>query len=334
VIASQYRVNFQSDAVQPDTVAVIIPAYHAARFMPTALADVSSQTWKDWEVVVVEDGSYDGTEQIVADFRIQHPEHRIVYHRLEQNGGLGVARNTALGMARGEYIAFLDADDRWRPRHLELAISALKRSGAHLAYSTVALFDDISGQVFGSWGPSDHDLAVFPESLFLRNFIQPSATVVRNEVVRALGGFCTVDRAGVNDLDYWLRSIEAGKQFVYVDEVTCLYRKNHNEAMTAKVARISEGVARVLHSHMFRVPGGRGRRRRVAKHYARAAWNHLSLEQDPSAEPANAPRLLANAWRLRPDRVDYLAMATFAQAIVSAGLVERFRPMWKKRLAA
>jgi glycosyltransferase involved in cell wall biosynthesis len=333
-IAQRNGVNLREQSPEADLASIIIPAYFAARFLPTALADVEQQTWRQWEVIVVEDGSRDGAEQIVGEFAKQHRDHRVVYHRLERNGGLGVARNTAMGLAHGEYIAFLDADDRWKPNHLQLAIQALQTSGAQLAYSTVELFDDISGGSFGTWGPTDHDLAVFPESLFLRNFIQPSATVVRQEVLRAVGGFCTVDRAGVNDLDYWLRSIEAGQRFVYVDQITCLYRKNHTEAMTAKVARISEGVARVLHSHMFTVPGGRGRRRRVAKHYARAAWHHLAPVQDASAEPANAPRLLARAWRLRPDRIDYLAMATLAQAIVSTGMVEQFRPFWRKRLAA
>ncbi len=240
-----------------------------------------------------------------------------------------------MALAEGEFIAFLDADDRWKSSHLERAIQALKNSGADLAYSTVELFDDESTRPIGTWGPSEHDRHCFPESLFLRNFIQPSATVIRREVVQVVGGFDTVDRAGVNDLDYWLRSVEAGKRFAYVDEITCGYRKNHNEAMTAKVARISEGVARVLDFHRKRVPGPKkGRRRRVARHFARAAWHHLAPQQDTSAEPAHAPALLARAWCIRPERLDYLAMATFAQAIVVTGTVDQFRPFWRRRLAA
>src|SRR4051812_16700052 len=100
-------------------ISVLIAAYRAAPFLPAALACVTAQTHADWELIVVEDGSHDGTEELVRAFAATHsPARRVTYDNLGENRGVAAARNRLLSLAQGEAVAFLDADDEWQPTHL------------------------------------------------------------------------------------------------------------------------------------------------------------------------------------------------------------------------
>src|SRR5881296_1097754 len=101
---------------------VVIPAYNAARHIGEALDSVFAQTFNDYEVIVVNDGSPDTVE---LEKRLQHHMHRIVYIR-QQNMGPGGARNAAIMRSTGEYIAFLDSDDKWLPEHLADMMNVLR----------------------------------------------------------------------------------------------------------------------------------------------------------------------------------------------------------------
>src|ERR1039457_4756626 len=95
-------------------VSICIPAYNAERFIPETLASVRAQTYKNWEVIVTEDGTKDSTEELLATFAKPVPQ-PVIYNRHEINRGLPHTRNTGIGAARGQWIAFLDADDFWEP---------------------------------------------------------------------------------------------------------------------------------------------------------------------------------------------------------------------------
>src|SRR5271157_4865579 len=128
-----------------DLVSVIIPAYRAARFIPSALESVRAQRYRNWEVVVVEDGSSDGTQQLVEAFAASMAPRRVIYERHPENRGLGNTRNTSMRIARGEYLAFLDADDGWLETYLEAAVGTLAKTGADIAYATPVLVEDGTG---------------------------------------------------------------------------------------------------------------------------------------------------------------------------------------------
>ena len=99
-------------------ISVLIAAYEADRFIPNALASVAGQTHLDWELVVVEDGSRDTTEALVKAFAATVAPRHVRYANLGVNQGVAAARNRLLELFTGEAVAFLDADDRWRPDHL------------------------------------------------------------------------------------------------------------------------------------------------------------------------------------------------------------------------
>jgi glycosyltransferase involved in cell wall biosynthesis len=303
-------VNYSQDAT-PGLVTVVIPAYRADDCIGEALAAVDRQTYANWEVIVVEDASRGTTQAIVENFAGQHPQHRVVYFRNENNSGPSHTRNVAFQQARGEFIALLDADDSWFQTHLAATLKALREQQVDLAYSSVVMIEDGSDFLLGLWGPQQDDVDDFPHGLFKRNFITPSATVLRRSVIADVGLWATNLRL-CEDLDYWLRCLTEGKKFGYVGGCHVLYRQNRPEAATRNRCALQEAFAGVVERYP-NLPGTRKRtcRNLASKAWASAARGHYQSDRrkDPSANPAKTPSLLLKAWKLRPKRVDHLIRA-------------------------
>lgn len=109
-----------------DLVSIITPVYNAERFIKETIESVQSQTYKNWEMILIDDCSIDSSAEIIKDF-IKF-DNRIIYVKLEQNGGAAVARNVGLDLAKGRYIAFLDSDDMWKEEKLEKQIYFMKKN--------------------------------------------------------------------------------------------------------------------------------------------------------------------------------------------------------------
>ncbi len=105
-------------------ISVVLPTYNRAHLVGRAIQSVLNQTHQDFEIIIVDDGSSDNTEEIVNNYT----DVRIRYVRHQQNRGSGAARNTGIKLAKGEYIAFQDSDDEWLPQKLEMQIEAFKRA--------------------------------------------------------------------------------------------------------------------------------------------------------------------------------------------------------------
>jgi len=110
------------------TVSVIIPTYNRAHLISRAIKSVLNQTYQDFEVIVVDDGSTDNTEEVIKEF--QKKDERIKYVRHEKNKGGSAARNTGIKAAKGKYIAFLDSDDEWLPEKLEKQMKVFENAPA------------------------------------------------------------------------------------------------------------------------------------------------------------------------------------------------------------
>ena len=98
-------------------VSIITPTYNCAKFSARTIDSVQAQTYQNWEMIIVDDLSQDNTKEIVAQYMQNDP--RIQYHVLPTNSGAAVARTTAMKLAKGAYMAFLDSDDIWYPEKLE-----------------------------------------------------------------------------------------------------------------------------------------------------------------------------------------------------------------------
>lgn len=229
-------------------VSVIIPAYNAEGLILEALMSVKAQTYPDWEIIVVEDASKDRTEEIVQEFARSVGDRNVKYIRHQNNLGLSETRNTGIKQAQGEYLALLDHDDLWKDIHLETAVSKLQSELGDLAYCTVQMFEDGTNKLLSLWGPEKEDIEKFPTSLFAKNYIQPSAVVMRKNIIEKVG-FFDPNLRKVEDLDYWLRAAAAGCKFVWIPDINCWYRKNNKSAMTRDISNILEGHALVLRKH-------------------------------------------------------------------------------------
>ncbi|MEX2176556.1 MAG: glycosyltransferase [Pirellulaceae bacterium] len=299
----------------PQLVSVVIPTYRGDRYIATALANVAAQTWTQWEVLVVEDGSHGDTQSIVRQFADLHPGHRVEYLSHPANRGQAAARNTAIEAARGTWIALLDVDDHWQPSHLAASLAVLNAEQASLAYSTTVMYDDETELMIGIWGPTKKDLENFPESLFRRSFIAPSAVVFHRELFDRVGGFETT-LCPCEDLDYWIRCAAVGMKFAHVKGCHVLYRKNHSDAQTAGTCRLTESFARVLDRHQMTFQNAsRDYSSLVARMYFSAAWCHAitSRHQDPTADPSRSRPLLWRAWELHRRKTKYWIHGTLLQ---------------------
>lgn len=206
-------------------VSVVIPAFNASLFLDEAITSVIGQSFRDFEIVVVDDGSVDETRQVAE----RYPEVKYLY---QQNRGESGARNTGIGHAEGCYLAFLDADDSFLPEKLEFQVSLLDRHpGIAIVYSDVNLCN-ASGTVRGLFSrqvcqPERDSSRVF-QRLVRGNFLTVNSVLVRRKVLDQVGLFDESIHT-FPDWDLWLR-IAAEHEFSYIDLPLANYRIHENMA--------------------------------------------------------------------------------------------------------
>ncbi len=123
-------------------VSIIVPVYNVEGFISETMESVVNQTYPCWELLLVEDGSSDGTAAVIEEYVSQRKEERIRLIRQPSNMGAARARNRGLQEARGRYIAYLDADDLWMPRKLELQLAFMESRGAAFAFTGYEFADE------------------------------------------------------------------------------------------------------------------------------------------------------------------------------------------------
>jgi glycosyltransferase involved in cell wall biosynthesis len=208
------------------TFSIAVAAHNAAATLPSTIRSVLRQTRQDFEVVVVDDGSVDGTEEAL---RCTTDDPRIRYIRKEQSGPAD-SRNAAIAAARGTFVCLLDSDDLWLPTYLQAMSDAFESEpAASLGYTDAWRLDDRTRRIFrtpimATENPPQRPPRE-PEALLLemlrRNFVYTSATV-RRSVVLEVGGFTTFTRS--EDYELWLRIAARGHTFVRTDGPQAVYR--------------------------------------------------------------------------------------------------------------
>jgi GT2 family glycosyltransferase len=197
------------------TVSVIIPCYGQAEYLPEAVRSVLSQTFTDWELIVVDDGSPDDTADVATSLIAAYPERHIRLIR-QANAGLASARNAGIARSKGRYVLPLDADDMIAPSMLEQTVSLLERDqGVSIAYTDL--------QQFGGENEVIQAAEFDPHRLPEANHLSYCA-LYRREVWEAVGGYNPNMSFGYEDWDFWLGSLERGYGFRRVPEPLLLYR--------------------------------------------------------------------------------------------------------------
>lgn len=196
----------------PPTVSVIIPCYNLGAYLDEAVESVLTQTYQDFEVVIVNDGSTDpDTNRLLLNYR--RPKTRVVQ---SENRGLSAARNLAIAHSLGRYLCALDADDRLAPNFLDRTLSMLEQD-AGLAFASCWL------ETFGTeqwvWKQDRCDL-----STLLGECTVATPSLVRSAVVREVGGY-DERMQGYEDWDLWITLVERGYRGTILPEVLFYYRR-------------------------------------------------------------------------------------------------------------
>lgn len=220
------------------TISVIIPAYNAEKTILETIESIQQQTFSDFELIVINDGSTDGTLAILAT--ISDPRLKVFSY---ENGGLPVARNRGIDRATGKYLTFIDADDLWTPDKLESQLAALtQHPEAGAAYSWTAFIDENSEFLY-AWEPLFFEGNIYPQ-LLIENFISSGSNIlVRRQYIEAAGRFDPTLKSA-EDWDYYLR-LAALCPFALVPQYQILYRRS-SQSMTSKVDVMEANCLRVI----------------------------------------------------------------------------------------
>jgi teichuronic acid biosynthesis glycosyltransferase TuaG len=197
-------------------VSIITPSYNCGRFIAETIESVLAQTYRDWELIIVDDCSTDDTQEIVERYMTRDP--RIRYHRLAANSGAAVARTEAMRMAEGEYMAFLDSDDLWMPDKLKLQLDFMKSNGYAFtctSYEQISEDSEPTGRIVRSVPKTDR-------RRLLLDCPVGNSTVMYD--VSAMGKFEVPDIRKRNDDALWLRMLRKEKYIRGMPDVLMRYR--------------------------------------------------------------------------------------------------------------
>lgn len=229
-------------AMTNEKISIIVPTYNREDFILEAVNSVLAQTVTNWELIIVDDGSTDDTYTVLEPLL---KDNRIIYQK-QENQGQAVARQQALKIAKGSYIAFLDSDNRWLPNRLELGLKALKDNPqASISYGNIITIDE-NGEEVTRENMLRHSGAIAP--LLLRdNFVAMNTTLVRKSAIDKIGGMRGEVRRG-DDYDLWLR-LSAEHEFIYIPEFMADYRVMDDQISSNKDGRFVSNRAIVENFH-------------------------------------------------------------------------------------
>jgi glycosyltransferase involved in cell wall biosynthesis len=247
------------DPVTP-LVSVIIPTYNCVFYLSEAIDSVLSQTQTNFEIIIVDDGSTDGTRETVK----QYESKAAITYIYQQNRGLPAARNRAVEVAQGKYVAALDADDMLDPRALEEMTRALQESGANWCLIDVTKFWDGRGERQNTALPPDDLL----HGILWDDFIRRAMFFRKDALIRA--NLWDPEMKNREDWDLNIRLIENGEPFVYVPKPLYCYRKRPDSITTGNPEKMLFYTAHLLRKHHKRLADAGDRL--AARIYADNMW--------------------------------------------------------------
>lgn len=230
-----------------DLVSVITPVYNAERFIEHTLKSVLAQTYRNIEIVLVDDCSTDDSRAIIAHFEKEYPG-IVRYHLQDKNQGAAVARNTALWLAKGRYVAFLDSDDVWVPEKIERQLNYMKEKDAAFVFSAIDFIDEAGKTI----KPRRDVKEIVDYNFLLHNTMIPTSTVLIDRA--KAGAFQMPLRRGGQDYATWLMLLRKCRVAYGINDVHCHYRISSGSLSSNKWKSIkqvyeiqtqNEGISRI-----------------------------------------------------------------------------------------
>jgi glycosyltransferase involved in cell wall biosynthesis len=295
-------------------VSVVIPCHNYARYLPEAVSSVVAQTFRTWELVIVDDGSTDDTVEVAEDLIARHPDRCIRLLR-QDNAGVSAARNTGIAAAAGRYILPLDADDVIAPTMLEKTVAVLDGNpGIAIASTDVFTFtdDDLPPQVM--------PLPAYSRELLLQRLIMFYCSLYRREAWQTVGGYDESMRAG-EDWDFWVGCVEHGFDAHHIHE-PLFGARNKDTGLHLEAAENDLAIrARIVANHpdLFK-PVTRGWAHAVLSQDAEACLRDEHVPDDILTRAAEMDQFLSAVMALqRTTRVQYYHIRRLEQALAARG---------------
>lgn len=276
------------------TISVIVPAYNQGHYLKEAIDSVLAQSYEDWEIIVVNDGSTDDTRAVAMSFS----DDRVRYH-YQSNQGLSAARNTGIALATGDYVSFLDSDDLFLAQKLELLLTLLADRPDLGFAAGQAIFIDEEGARLNK----TMDKAPPPDlsEMLLGNPFHVGSVLVRKRWLDHVGTFDETLRA-CEDWDLWLRLAKDGCQMGWVAQPVSLYRIHHQQ-MTRGAERMRTAMFMVL-DKTFGYPDLPERWRAQRDRAYAAAYTRAAARFYHAGAWAEGQRDLVQAATLNPDLLE------------------------------
>lgn len=221
-----------------DKVSIITPSWNSEKYIAETIKSVQNQTYQNWEMIIVDDCSTDHTVEIVEAIAKEDPRIRII--RQSVNGGAAKARNRSLDDATGRYIAYLDADDIWKPYKLEKQVAFMKSKSCGFSCASYEVIDDVGK-------PLNKQVHMLPEvdyvGFLTNNLLQTVGIMVDTEVVdKSYLEMPDIRRR--QDAATWLQVLKAGYKCYGLDEVLAEYRRAAGSLSSNKMKAV-KGVWRL-----------------------------------------------------------------------------------------
>lgn len=310
-------------------VSVIIPTYNRARLVAESVQSVLDQTYRDFELIIVDDGSKDNTKEVIDSFK--DPRVRYIY---QENRGVSAAVNAGIKIATGEYIAFLASDDLWLPGNLEPKV---KRLDSHpdiaLVCSDAYVFDDSTGEIIARFW---HDYDPFfnleeaikdplRQMLSWGCFIPGQTSVVRRHVFDVVGYFD--ESLQVEDWDMLVRIVQRFP--VDFIDIPLIKGRRHPGNIQHNTDKMYQGsvasLNKIINSQTLSQENVKIVKKRLARVHLRYAWNKIRMVEDLAM--AREKLLLSirlNPWKNEP--YIYFVFSLLGYRVI------RYLKSWKKRL--
>lgn len=207
-------------------VSIITPSFNSAKFIAETIQSVQHQTHQNWEMIIVDDGSFDETEHIVRS--IIEKDKRIQFYKLTQNSGPAVARNTGIEKASGKYMTFIDADDIWFPTFIENSITTIDETGIPF--------------VFSSYKRANEQLEFVYSDFIVPNKVSYS-DILKSNSISCLTAFVEIQKLGKKymplirkrqDMGLWLNYLKVVPFAHGIQETQAIYRIRENSLSRKK----------------------------------------------------------------------------------------------------
>lgn len=236
-------------AAQETLVSVVIPTYNQAHFLKEALGCIVQQSWQHWEVIVINNFSTDGTTAVVSSFS----DARIRCIDFRNQGVIAASRNLGIKESKGDFVAFLDSDDTWELRKLELCVNKLNEGYDLVCHGEYHFVDGSPRRRPVNYGPVERTR--YARLLAKGNCLSTSAIVVRRELLEKIEAFDIDPQINTaEDYDLWLRISARGAKIAIIDDMLGSYRI-HPRSASASVVKNAKATLAVVLRHMASLHG-------------------------------------------------------------------------------